>query len=69
MEYFDVKSLPFIMKDFTPAQERKVVVEALMAKYNMTGLEDVTEEKVIMMIEDLIKGRICESDTDTAKEQ
>ena len=69
MEYFDVKKLPSIMKDFTPAQERKVVVAALKAKYNMTGLEDVTEEKVIRMIEDLIKGRICESDTDTAKEQ
>ncbi len=69
MEYFDVESLTYIMKDFTPAQNRKVVVAALKAKYDVVGSEDVTEEKVIRMIEDLIKGRICESDTDTAKEQ
>ncbi len=69
MEYFDVESLTYIMKDFTPAQERKVVVAALKAKYDVVGSEDATEEKVIRMIEDLIKGRICESDTDTAKEQ
>ena len=69
MEYFDVERLEYIMKDFTPAQNRKVVVAALKAKYDVVGSEDVTEEKVIRMIEDLIKGRICESDTDTAKEQ
>ena len=67
MEYFDVKSLAYIMKDFTPAQNRKVVVAALKAKYDVTGLDDITEEKVIRMIEDLTKGRTCESQTDTAK--
>lgn len=53
MGYYDEESLPNIMKDMTPAQKRRVTARALKIRYNLEAPEDVTEKKILEILEKL----------------